>query len=84
MYRPGDFTVTPIPNGYMVGRVIERPAGPGPWWEYIKAEADFERAVGFAKELADRSGTRAWVYENPHSFSEITRLHSLSPRRPDP
>ena len=75
MYRPGDFTVTPIPNGYMVGRLVERAGTSGPWWEYIKAEDDFEKAIGFARELAERAAVRAWIYESPQSFLEITRTN---------
>lgn len=73
MYRPGDFTVTPIPDGYMVGRIVERSGANGPWWEYIKAEPDFERAAAFARELADRAAVRAWIYESPQSYYEISR-----------
>jgi hypothetical protein len=73
MYRPGDFTVTPIPHGYMVGRLIERAGTVGPWWEYIKAEIDIEKAIGFARELAERAAVRAWIYESPQEYLEITR-----------
>ena len=75
MYRAGDFTVTPIPLGYMVGRLIDRAGTIGPWWEYIKAESDFEKAVGFARELAERAAVRAWIYESPQTYFEITRAH---------
>ena len=73
MYRAGDFTVTPIPDGYMVGRLIEKGSTTGPWWEYIKAETTFDRAVDFARELAERAAVRAWIYESPNVFYEITR-----------
>lgn len=72
MCQPGDYTVTPVPNGYMIGRLIDRPAVPGSSWEYVRAEADLQTALTLARTLAERAGVRAWIYEHPQAFVEIT------------
>ena len=57
---PGDITVTEVPSGYLVGRVLPR-LGPGPWWEYIALVSDLAEAKRRALALAGHAGMRAWL-----------------------
>jgi hypothetical protein len=65
-YKPFDITVSPLPDGFLIGRVLpsERP---GPWWEYIETVPDLQAALKRAKALADHHGTRAWVYTGEYT-----------------
>ena len=56
---PGDITVTQVPSGYLVGRVLPR-LGPGPWWEYIALDSDLAAATRRAITLAEQAGMQAW------------------------
>lgn len=60
---PGDITVTPVPSGYMIGRVMPK-IGLGPWWQYIRVVTDYDEAVGLAVRVAAEDGTQAWFYRD--------------------
>jgi hypothetical protein len=60
--RPGDITITPLRNGYLLGRVLPE-RGPGPWWEYVGIESDFEKALAHARHLARRDEVNAWLFD---------------------
>jgi hypothetical protein len=67
---PGDITVTPIPEGYIIGRALEQ-IGSGPWWQYIATTRDFQVAVNLAKELADSASVRAWMHDAADKYTPI-------------
>ena len=58
----GDIVVSPIPGGYLVGRIRARtPPDEGVGWEYIRTEVDLQAAIKFARQVADRASVSAWV-----------------------
>jgi hypothetical protein len=67
---PGDFTVTPIPDGYLIGESMPK-LGPGPWWSYVAIVRSLEEALGQATTLARRSGSRAWFFEGGATYRAI-------------
>lgn len=79
--RPGDFTITPVPSGFMVGRSLPA-TGPGPWWQYIKVVNDLEEARRFAVELAAQDGSRAWFHLHGDQYDEVT-YRPPQPAAPD-
>lgn len=68
----GDITVTPVPYGFLVGRMIDRP-GYGPWWHYINTLADRDQAIRLAKELAKEGGSAAWFSKGGDDYALIAR-----------
>jgi hypothetical protein len=60
--QPGDFTVTPIPDGYLIGESMPK-LGPGPWWSYVAIVRGLDEAIDQARTLAQRSGSKAWFFE---------------------
>jgi hypothetical protein len=80
MYGPGDFFVTPIPDGFMVGRIL-RPAGPARWWEPIRIDSSFELAVALARQAARAMRTRVWFYENAAACHPIEDDEDAAPAR---
>ena len=66
----GDFTVTKIPTGYLIGRAMPQ-LGPGPWWEYVAIVAQRRQAVDHARQLAHRDGTRAWLHTSDDDYESL-------------
>ena len=67
---PGDITVTPIPNGYLIGRALPQ-LGPGPWWEYIGTITELDNAVTQARRLARDNNGRAWFFDGGERYRLI-------------
>ncbi len=67
---PGDITVTAVPNGFLIGRVLPQ-SGFGPWWEYIKIAATHESALHDALALASAADARAWFHREDATYEEI-------------
>jgi hypothetical protein len=59
-FSPYDLTITPIPGGHLIGRVLERD-GPGPWWECVETFATIDAALRRARELAAVAKVRVWL-----------------------
>jgi hypothetical protein len=68
--QDGDITVTQVPSGYLVGRVLPK-LGPGPWWEYVALISGFPEATGHAVALARASGARAWLYKGDNAYEAL-------------
>ena len=68
--RPGDFTVTPIHGGFMVGETLPH-LGSGPWWAYVLTIATLEGAVAYARVLARQAGSRAWFFDGNRAYRSI-------------
>lgn len=58
--QAGDYTVTKVPGGYMLGRTLPQ-QGRGPWWKMITLECDIRTAIARARELASLAGVHAWI-----------------------
>jgi len=68
----GDIIVSPIPGGYLVGRLRARtPPDEGIAWEYIRTEPDLQAAIRFARQVAERASVGAWVSEGETEFQKI-------------
>ena len=67
---PGDFTVTRMPFGYVIGRALPR-HGLGPWWTYITIVTSELRAVELAREMASSAGARAWLHLGGEEYAPI-------------
>ena len=68
---PGDFTVTKIPSGYLIGRALPQ-LGLGPWWEYVAITRDYESAVQQALRLAREDDVRAWLHRTGDDYELLT------------
>jgi hypothetical protein len=68
--RPGDFTVTPVIKGYMIGKVIPR-RGLGPWWTFIKIVSAEDDAIRHAVTLALTEDSRVWLQDGPRRFRSV-------------
>ena len=71
--KPGDYTVTKIYSGYLVGRVTQAGEGPGPWWHYIATVPTFQHASDLAHTLADSAGVRAWLHQRSDIYDPLPR-----------
>jgi hypothetical protein len=67
---PGDITVTKIHTGYLLGRALEQ-QGPGPWWTYVATASTRESAIQLAKDLAARSGGKAWLHDSGDDYDPL-------------
>lgn len=71
--KPGDITVTPIPSGFLIGRVLPS-HGPGPWWEFIKIVSTPDEAFQLARDLSAAANTKAWLHRHANHYDEIEQL----------
>ena len=69
--QPGDFTVTKVPSGYLIGHAVQQ-LGPGPWWEYIAVVEKRRDAFDQAVRLAHEVGTRAWLVGPGSTYSSLS------------
>ncbi len=58
----GDIVVTPSSTGFLLSRIIARPAY-GPWWEFVGTAADRDDALRMAESLAVAAETRVMYYD---------------------
>ena len=79
---PGDFTVTPVHTGYLIGQVTPQ-LSPGPWWSYVATVREFEAAVNQARALARHEDSRAWFFDGGDSYRPIpTEIDAPFPKVP--
>ena len=69
-FQPGDFTVTPVLDGFMVGKVLP-PRDSGPWWTIVRIVPTQQHAVRLAVTLALALNTKVWFNECPGKFRAI-------------
>lgn len=69
--KPGDITVTPIPSGFLIGRVLPA-SGPGPWWQFVKIVTALDDARRIALELAAAYNSKAWLHRHADHYDEIS------------
>ena len=67
---PGDFTITALPTGFLIGRALQ-PIGPGPWWEFVSVMPSQIRALHEVRRLARETGSRAWLHEGGARYVAI-------------
>jgi hypothetical protein len=68
----GDIIVSPIPGGFLIGRLRARtPPDEGWTWEYIRAESDLPAAMKFARQVAERAGVSSWTCDGGVEFRKI-------------
>ena len=67
---PGDFTVTQIPGGYLIGQALDH-VGPGPWWELIATVPTYHEARIHATRLADELGRSAWLHTYGDEYERL-------------
>jgi len=68
--RPGDITLTRVPGGYLIGRVLP-PGGEGPWWVHVLTVGSFNEAAWQARALARRAGVRVWVHQGGDYYDPL-------------
>jgi len=68
--QPGDITVTRVPAGFVIGRVLPANGDP-PWWELVKTAADVEGACKAALDLAAAGRSRAWMHVRDRQYDQI-------------
>ena len=69
-FQPGDFTVTPVLDGFMIGRTLRR-TPTEPWWTLVSIIADETDAVREAVTLALAENSRVWFQEGPGRFRPV-------------
>ena len=69
-FQPGDFTVTPVLDGFMLGRMLPR-SPTDPWWTLISIVPDETDAVREAVTLALAENNRVWFQEGPGRFRPV-------------
>jgi hypothetical protein len=67
---PGDFTITPLPTGFLIGRALQ-PIGPGPWWEFVRIVPIASVALHEVRQLARETGSRAWLHQRGTRYVAI-------------
>ena len=68
--RPGDITLTRVPGGYLLGRVLPQ-RGDGPWWVQVLTVATFSEAAWQARTLARRAGGSVWVHQGGDYYDPL-------------
>ena len=76
-FQPGDFTVTPVLDGFMIGRMLSR-TPTDPWWTLISIVRDETDALREAVTLALAENSRVWFQEGPGRFRPV----AMSTARP--
>jgi hypothetical protein len=74
---PGDVTVSTVPGGFVVGRVLEE-RGPGPWWAYIRTAGNLTEAIAMAHDEAEHHRARAWLDCGLGNYRELPALSELT------
>ena len=70
MYAPGDLLVIPLPDGYIIGRILHTKPH-GPWWEQLSSAPEYYQAARLARLMAEETGQRAWLYRTAQDIQEI-------------
>jgi hypothetical protein len=67
---PGDITVSVVPDGFMVGRILP-PSGPGLWWQLTTKMRSMRAAISEARRSAVADGARAWFQLGANEYQLI-------------
>jgi len=67
---PGDYTITALPTGFLIGRALQ-PIGPGPWWEFVRLLPDARTALQEIRQLARATGSHAWLHQGGTRYIAI-------------
>jgi hypothetical protein len=70
-FRPEDMSVTPIPGGYAVGRILDRTGACGVSWELVLNVAERDEAIDAARMIALAARSTAWIYDANGSYRKI-------------
>jgi hypothetical protein len=68
--QSGDYTVTPVHRGFLVGRVLPD-QGLGPWWMYVGIYSSMSDAIAHAIARANEAKTGAWYQLGPDEYQPI-------------
>jgi hypothetical protein len=71
--QPGDIIVTPIPGGFMLGRMLPELLSSGLWWEYIRVITEESTALQEARRLAAMTKAHAWLSRGADEYTPITQ-----------
>ena len=69
--QPGDLTVTPVLDGFILGRMLPQLGIGVPWWTFIKIVEREADAILEAKAMASSENRRVWLSEGPGKFSLV-------------
>ena len=71
--QPGDITVTQVPSGFLVGRVLPS-IGLGPWWSFVAVVATLPEATRLAYAEAKESAIRVWLHRGGEDYDPLPEL----------
>jgi hypothetical protein len=77
-FQPGDFTVTPVLDGFLIGKTLRRTPIDS-WWTLVRVVADETDAVREAVTLALAENSRVWFQEGPGRFRSVPMKTSKPP-----
>ena len=69
--EPGDIFVAVMPNGFLIGRVVD-PRSNGQWWQYIASIRERVEAMQLAFNVAGAAARRAWIHQYDDRYRLIT------------
>lgn len=71
VFQTGDLTVTPVIDGFMIGRVIPEREVEGPWWTLLKTVSGKGAAIAEAVGLAVAERHRVWYFDGPGQYTAL-------------
>lgn len=74
---PGEFTITKIPTGYLIGRATPRLES-GPSWHYIAITESLEEATSAVLQMAKSAGSRAWMHRGGDDYDLLSDAEDTS------
>ena len=77
-FQPGDFTVTPVLDGFLIGKT-QRRTPIDSWWTLVRVVADETDAVREAVTLALAENSRVWFQEGPGRFRPVAMTTDKPP-----
>src|SRR4051812_15306428 len=69
-YQTGDITLTKVPTGYLLGRVLPK-LGLAPSWQYVAVYTEYDDALRRARTLAEDAGTRALLHKQNDTYDPL-------------
>ena len=70
-FQPGDVTVTPVSDGFMLGRVIPEQQVGGPWWTLLRIVSGKGTAIAQAVAAAAAGNHRIWYSEDAGRYTSL-------------
>ena len=77
-FQPGDFTVTPVLDSFLIGKALSRTPVDS-WWTLVRIVADETDAVREAVTLALAENGRVWFQEGPGRFRPVPMSAGTAP-----